>query len=457
MQTDWVLIERVARELEDRLRGARVEDVGLLADGRVAIAFRLRGAVSLLVVDLFAPSPLLTLEQGELGIIAEPGFVRALARSLRGMVLARAAARRHDRLVRLTFASRSRFGVGDELELYVELVPRFGNLVLVKDGTIVVAQKEFSASENPRRAVQVGAPYALPPVPAAPRTIAKHPAGSVLEYFSRLREQHASSTGNARVASRRRGILRQLDNAEAKLRSEIASLEVRRRRAEERDALRSEGEEIFATLHTLDETNRESAKERAAELFAQYKKLTKSLPHIDLRRRAAQASLVVVETLRWEAERAADEDLDAVEEAMTQQRPRHRAPPAPRASRQKRPLLELLTPNGSRIVVGRSPIENADLTFRFARPNDLWFHAQRIPGAHVILARGDREGAPDEDLEIAASLAAFYSRAKDASSVPVDYTQRKYVRKQRAAPPGLVWYTNAKTILVEPRPIDRLR
>jgi predicted ribosome quality control (RQC) complex YloA/Tae2 family protein len=113
--------------------------------------------------------------------------------------------------------------------------------------------------------------------------------------------------------------------------------------------------------------------------------------------------------------------------------------------------LEYRTATGSRIVVGRSPVENAELTFRLARPNDLWFHAQKIPGAHVILTRDDRLDAPDEDVQLAASLAALHSRAKASASVAVDYTLRKHVRKQRAAPPGLVWYTQAKTVIVEPR------
>jgi predicted ribosome quality control (RQC) complex YloA/Tae2 family protein len=159
--------------------------------------------------------------------------------------------------------------------------------------------------------------------------------------------------------------------------------------------------------------------------------------------------------LRWESERASDEDLDEVEAAVDALLPRPEAR-RPSPPRRKRALLELRTPHGSRIAVGRSPVENAELTFRHARPNDLWFHARGIPGAHVILSREDRSAAPDEDLRAAASLAAFYSRAKAATSVPVDYTQRKHVRKQRAAPPGLVWYTEARTIVVQPRAIESL-
>ena len=83
-----------------------------------------------------------------------------------------------------------------------------------------------------------------------------------------------------------------------------------------------------------------------------------------------------------------------------------------RARKRKRPMLELRTPRGSRIVVGRSPVENAELTFHVARPSDLWFHAQGVPGAHVILSRDDRGRVPEEDLHAAASLAAFYSKAR---------------------------------------------
>jgi predicted ribosome quality control (RQC) complex YloA/Tae2 family protein len=135
---------------------------------------------------------------------------------------------------------------------------------------------------------------------------------------------------------------------------------------------------------------------------------------------------------------------------------RRRVAPRPAARKRKRRMLELRTPLGSRIVVGRSPVENAELTFQVARPDDLWFHAQGVPGAHVILSRDDRGRVPEEDLRAAASLAAFYSKAQAAASAAVDYTLRKHVRKQRAAPPGLVWYTHAKTIVTQPQPIEGL-
>ena len=118
MLTDWVLTARLALELEERLRGARFRDAGLLDDGRVGLLLRSRGTEAILAVDLFASPPHVTLEAGELAVGPEPGFASALVRSLRGMTLERVWARRGDRVLRLTFAARSRFGVDDRFELF---------------------------------------------------------------------------------------------------------------------------------------------------------------------------------------------------------------------------------------------------------------------------------------------------------------------------------------------------
>jgi predicted ribosome quality control (RQC) complex YloA/Tae2 family protein len=85
-----------------------------------------------------------------------------------------------------------------------------------------------------------------------------------------------------------------------------------------------------------------------------------------------------------------------------------------------------------------------------ANPGDLWFHARGTPGAHVVLQRDDRRTPSQRDVEFAASLAAAHSKARASGKVPVDYTQRKHVRKRPDAPPGLVWYAQAKTAIVTP-------
>jgi predicted ribosome quality control (RQC) complex YloA/Tae2 family protein len=489
MLTDWVLIRRLAHELQDELRGARVEDAGLLADGRIAILFRMAATPRLLAVDLFASPPLVTLETAGAAILEEAGFARALRRSLRGTILAEISARPEDRLLQLTFGTRSRFGVRDGFECYLELVPRFGNALLIKGDRVVAARREFAPAENPARAVQAGGPYLLPPIPQRRKHFAtlgepddRGPlhvyrrdgrllqayvaplAGfddaahtrepSLLAIFGELRTQQLAAAGDERRRQRARAIGRRLDERERKLHDELAGIVRKRERALARDGLRDEGESIYATLHALAESERGAEKERAGKLFGEYKKLGKSLPHLEAREREARALLEAVEMLRWEVERARDEDLDEVESVAAQLWPR--AAPRTRASvsKRKRRLLETRTAAGSRIVIGRSPVENAELTFRLARPNDLWFHARGIPGAHVILTRDDRSEAPEEDLETAAAFAAFYSRGKSGNAIAVDYTPRKYVRKRPNCAPGLVWYTQAKTIVARPRPLD---
>jgi predicted ribosome quality control (RQC) complex YloA/Tae2 family protein len=464
MTTDWVLIQRAAAELDRRLRGSRVLDAGQLPDGRVAVSLRARNGPVALVADLFGSPPTVTLEDAALPIAVEPGFIRKLVATLRGMTVTAVRSRRGDRVLRVEFGSRSRFGVGDSVDLILELVPRFGNAVLVKRDVVVAAAKEFTLAENPARAVQTGHSYVPPPLPATIKPPLESvgddalSAESALAVLAELRAKRLGDAGQRGAEQRRQALARRLSVREEKLRAELRSLENKRRDAEARFELRDEGERIFSSLHELDESARDEAKERAAKLFARYKKLQASLEHVTAREVSVARALDAVEVLRWEADRAAEEDLDDVERATAELEPRGaRESKREGVKKGKRKPLEFRTEGGSRIVVGRSPTENADVTFRQARPDDLWFHAQGIPGAHVVLARDDRSPPPDEDIEIAAALAAYHSKGRASAKVSVDYTLRKFVRKQQDAPPGLVWYTHPKTVLAEPITEDALR
>jgi predicted ribosome quality control (RQC) complex YloA/Tae2 family protein len=154
------------------------------------------------------------------------------------------------------------------------------------------------------------------------------------------------------------------------------------------------------------------------------------------------------EELAWELERASPETLEDVADSVERLERRKAVAHRERARRQK--PLDVRVADDARIYVGRSPRGNADLTFRIARPGDLWFHARATPGAHVVLQLDSQRHATATELERAASLAAYHSKARGSEKVSVDYTERKHVRRQQNAPPGLVWYTNARTVLVAP-------
>jgi predicted ribosome quality control (RQC) complex YloA/Tae2 family protein len=107
--------------------------------------------------------------------------------------------------------------------------------------------------------------------------------------------------------------------------------------------------------------------------------------------------------------------------------------------------------DGYTVFVGRNNKENDYLNLKFANKNDLWFHTKDIHGSHTILKLDTSMPYPDEKiLAEVAKLAALHSKAKNSSNVPVDFCEVKYVKKPSGAKPGMVIYTNYKTINVNP-------
>lgn len=109
------------------------------------------------------------------------------------------------------------------------------------------------------------------------------------------------------------------------------------------------------------------------------------------------------------------------------------------------------TPGGFEVLIGRNNRQNDQLTFRLAGDYDLWFHAQEIPGSHVLL-RLEPGSAPEQaDLQFTADLAAYYSRSRQSDKVPVIYTQPKYVFKPKGAKPGIALYKQERIVWGEPQ------
>lgn len=108
--------------------------------------------------------------------------------------------------------------------------------------------------------------------------------------------------------------------------------------------------------------------------------------------------------------------------------------------------------DGFTILVGKNNQENDYLTLKIAKENDIWFHVKDIQGSHVILVVNQKQPS-QETINRVASISAYYSKAKQSSNVPVDYTLAKYVKKPSKAKPGMVIYTNYHTINIQPAPI----
>ena len=105
--------------------------------------------------------------------------------------------------------------------------------------------------------------------------------------------------------------------------------------------------------------------------------------------------------------------------------------------------------DGWEILVGRNNKQNDRLTLKLASPGDLWLHTQKIPGSHVLIRSRGRT-VPPGVLLAAANLAVYFSKARGSSKVPVDYTEKRNVRKPTGAPPGFVLYDRFETVIIDP-------
>jgi predicted ribosome quality control (RQC) complex YloA/Tae2 family protein len=194
----------------------------------------------------------------------------------------------------------------------------------------------------------------------------------------------------------------------------------------------------------------------AERLFTRARKTERAREELEARLEAVQKQLSFWEGFECDLRDAATlgeiESLEreASEDGLS-------VPPLERPPKKKRPP-EALGPRsfhshrGSAILVGRSGRSNDELTFDVAKPHDLWFHAAEVPGAHVVLRVAAGETADDRELQEAAGLAAYYSKARENTAVDVIVTERRNVSRIKGAPRGLVKLTGETTTLrVAPR------
>ncbi len=102
------------------------------------------------------------------------------------------------------------------------------------------------------------------------------------------------------------------------------------------------------------------------------------------------------------------------------------------------------------VIAGKTAKDNDFISFKVASPNDWWFHSHGVPGSHVLLRSLNGLEPDKKTLEIAASIALWHSKAKNAGIAPVSMTLAKNVSKPRGVPTGTVIIRNDKTLKVRP-------
>ncbi len=278
----------------------------------------------------------------------------------------------------------------------------------------------------------------------------------------------------------RRRLQTVLQRAIKRLARRAANIEAEQATAGRGDEFRRWGELLLAHLHrlrpgmtevTLDDYYEDpprpvtipleprcTPQENAEKYFRRYKKIKRSREHLARRMQetAEERSWLEGIVLALEESREID-DLTAihrelVEGGLLQAKPRtagRNISPDP-----ARKMRQAVSPGGYRCFWGTGNRVNDYLTTRICRPEDLWFHAQDLPGCHLVLKKEGRAEVPEEDQLFAASLAAGYSRGKNDGKVAVMVTEGKWVQKPKGARPGLVTVRRYRTLLVPPRRMD---
>ena len=193
--------------------------------------------------------------------------------------------------------------------------------------------------------------------------------------------------------------------------------------------------------------------DNAKRYFKKYTKLKNALEIVNKQKRETLQELDYLGSVLYEIENSTTlEDLNFVYEEISANLIRQSEKQAnSKYTVKNNKTSEFLHFNidGYKVYVGKNNLQNDELTLKIANKTDYWFHTKEIHGSHVILKIESNQSEPNIDTFVkCAKLAAKYSKAQYSSNIPVDYTQVKYVKKPSGAKPGMVIYTNYKTIHV---------
>ncbi len=266
-------------------------------------------------------------------------------------------------------------------------------------------------------------------------------------------------------------LLRSVTTARDRLARKLGNQKEELRRTENREEIRKNAELITANLYRIQKGDSllvcedyyepdcrevkiplnplKTPQQNAALLYKEYNKMKTAEKHLTVLIAEAEGQLSYLNSVLDLIRRAETEkDLgDIRRELMETGYLRRQKSGKAEKGRAQQPY-RFQSDDGLEILAGRSNLQNDELTLKTARRTDYWLHTQKVHGSHVII-RCDGLAPPERTLCQAASIAAYYSQARDGGKVPVDYTMTRCVKKPAGALPGMVIYTDYKTLIAE--------
>lgn len=562
MPLDAVTVSALAKELNERLEGGRIDKVQQPERDMLLLSLRAKGENLRLVIAAGTGNARAGITRGSFENPAEPPmFCMLMRKHLVGARILSVTQPEYERLLIFTLDTHDELGVQSEKKLAVELIGRSANAVLIgADGRIIDCMRRMDFAGDALRRMLPGMIYRLPPKQEKPVFFALDPAQRraliasagktvpvdkwLMDSFSALsplicRElayrcnndyvnlpdacdalceavaagelapwlisidgkpkdfsfMAISQYGPAAQLERYDSFSEMLDafytrrdRAEQQRRRshdltktvrtlrdrqqrKLAAQREELRRTEGREDIRHQAELVTANIYRLRRGDRsldcedyydpacpvvhieldplKTPQQNAAALYKEYNKLKAAEQHLTVLTREGERQLDYLNSVLDELERAeTDRDLSDIRRELTETG-YIRARKGGKAERVKpQSPMKFVSDDGLEILAGRSNAQNDELTLKLARRTDYWLHTQRVHGSHVII-RCEGEEPPPRTLEQAAGIAAYYSQARGAGKVQVDYTMVRNVRKPSGALPGKVIYTDHKTLLAE--------
>jgi predicted ribosome quality control (RQC) complex YloA/Tae2 family protein len=402
-------------------------------------------------------------------------FSLAMRKELSGTTLQSMTKAVGDRIVRFEFSGPDDFGAKRNRTLIAQLTGRSANLFLLDEAGKIIQR----ARGNEIPGQQIGEAY------EPPAAVQRRESKTESELLSQIHSPQFESASEA-ADSYFSSLLSEKDFA---ARAAAAHTELRRKIAQQekllvelqKDLQSHAGAEQHKLLGDLLLANLSTARRRGKHLtlidyfaadsatveleldeaitlpeeaerrFALYSRSKRSVGQINDRLEAVRKNLNDLQS----RQRTLEQIISAKNEAALQEFTGSKTMGSTRAKDKAAPKIpgtrRYLSSDGFEILVGRTARDNDHLTFKVARPNDLWLHAADYGGSHVVVRNSTRKEVPQRTLIEAAQLAAHFSQARKDPKVDVHYTERKFLMKSKGAAPGLVRLTRFKNITVSPK------
>ncbi|WP_404409068.1 NFACT family protein [Jeotgalibacillus malaysiensis] len=193
---------------------------------------------------------------------------------------------------------------------------------------------------------------------------------------------------------------------------------------------------------------RKTPSENAQWYFTKYQKAKNAVDVVKEQIKIAEKEIQYFDQLMQQLDSASPSDLEEIREELAEEGYMKAKKQKKKKSKSQKPVLEeYVASNGTLILVGKNNKQNDYLTNKAAGKDEIWLHTKDIPGSHVVI----RDKEPDEETILeAAKIAAYFSKARASSSVPVDFTKIRHVKKPSGSKPGYVIYEQQETVYVTP-------